>query len=243
QQADCQLGCAGTLRVGPLVDGWFLPKPPREIFAEGAQSDVPILVGFTREDIGNTSPLGQAKTVAEYQAKARQLYGDRAEGFLKLYPVKTDADIARVAGEAGRDGGMQQGMRNYAAVQVKSGMAPAYVYMFSRKHPYVADPKLADQDPRTIGAYHTSDVPYWFGNQDIYNWLRPTRAWTPWDRELSDHMSDAIVAFAKTGDPSIPAVAWPRYDPKHEQLVEFGDSIRVQPMNTRRLDFLASAPA
>jgi para-nitrobenzyl esterase len=242
-QADCQLGCSGNVRVGPVVDGYFLTSSPREAFEKGAQSDVPILVGFTHDDIGNSSALSKTKTAAEYQAKAHELYGDHADGFLKLYPVMTDADVARAAGEVGLEGGMQQGMRNYAIIQAKSGKAPAYVYMFSRKHPYVDDPKIADQDPKTIGAYHTSDVPYWFQNQDVYNWLRPTRNWTPWDRELADDMSNAIIAFARTGDPSIPAVKWPRYDPKHEQLVEFGDAVRVLPMNTKRLDFLASAPA
>ena len=73
--------------------------------------------------------------------------------------------------------------------------------VYSRKHPYVPGVTIADQDPATIGAYHTSEVPYYFGTQDAYNLFRPTRNWTPWDRELSKQMTAALVAFAKTRHP------------------------------------------
>lgn len=240
-QADCQLGCGGTIRVGPIVDGYVLPKSPAEIFAAGEQNDVPLITGFTRDE--SASPLKGAVTVADYQAKAKELFGDHAEAFLKLYPTKSDADVALAVTEAGRDAGMQQAARIHAQAQVKTGKTPAFVYMFGRKHPYVADPKIADQDPKTIGAYHTSDVPYWFQNLDIYNWLRPTREWTAWDRNLTGAMSDALIAFAKTGDPSTPTMKWPKYDPAKEQLVEFGDQIRLVSMNTKRLDFFKTVPA
>ena len=240
-QADCQLGCGGTIRVGPIIDGYVLPKSPAEIFAAGEQNDVPLITGFTRDE--SASPLKAAVTTADFQAKAKDLFGDHAEAFLKLYPVKTDAEVALAATEAGRDAGMQQAARIHAQAQAKNGKAPAFVYMFGRKHPYVADPRIADQDPKTIGAYHTSDVPYWFQNLDIYNWLRPTRDWTAWDRTLTGAMSDALIAFAKTGDPSTPTMKWPKYDPAKEQLVEFGDQIRVVPMNTKRLDFFKTVPA
>jgi para-nitrobenzyl esterase len=41
---DCQLGCAGSIRVGPSVDGYFLPDAPTEIFAAGRHNDVPLLI-------------------------------------------------------------------------------------------------------------------------------------------------------------------------------------------------------
>ena len=45
--------------------------------------------------------------------------------------------------------------------------------VFARKHPYVPGVKIADQDTATIGAYHTSEVPYFFGTQDAFNLFRP----------------------------------------------------------------------
>jgi para-nitrobenzyl esterase len=42
------------------------------------------------------------------------------------------------------------------------------MYMFSPVHPFAEGVKFFD-DPKSIGAYHTSDVPYWFGTQDAFN--------------------------------------------------------------------------
>jgi para-nitrobenzyl esterase len=91
--------------------------------------------------------------------------------------------------------------------------------------------------PQSIGAYHTSDVPYWFGTQDAFNKFRTTRDWTPFDRELSNRMEDCLVAFARTGDPSTPATLWPRWTPTAENYVEFGDRTGVREENVERMEF------
>ena len=106
-------------------------------------------------------------------------------------------------------------------------------------HGYIPGVKIADQDTATIGAYHTSDVPYWFGTQDALNMIHATRRWTDFDRDLSRKMTAALIAFANTGNPNTSAVPWPKWAPTNEQLVEFGDSISVQKMNTPRLEFMA----
>ena len=62
---------------------------------------------------------------------------------------------------------------------------------------------------------------------DAFNAYRTSRNWTPVDRSLSDRMSDMVVAFARTGDPSIPGQTVPRYDPANERMVEVGDAVRV----------------
>jgi hypothetical protein len=57
-------------------------------------------------------------------------------------------------------------------------------------------------------------------------------------------MMDALIAFAKTGDPNASAVHWPKWSAQNEQLVEFGDAIKALPMNSARLTFMAAhAPA
>jgi len=99
--------------------------------------------------------------------------------------------------------------------------------------------KIADQDPATIGAYHTAEVPYYFGTQDAYNLFRPTRNWTPWDRELSQKLTTALIAFATTGNPSTSDVPWPAWSAQDEQYVNFGDEIGVVTINRARLEFMA----
>jgi para-nitrobenzyl esterase len=228
----------GAPRFQPTVDGGLLPESPTELFASARQNDIPLLLSLMRDESSNA--LRTAKTADEYRAAARQLYGDRAGDFLTLYPVATDADVASVGAKAAREAGMETTMRGWALAQIKTGKAPVYMSMFSRVHPYVDGVAFSDHDTKTVGAYHTGEVPYWLQTQDAYNIFRPTRNWTAYDRDLANKLSDALVAFAKSGSPATPAIPWPRYDSTNEQMMEFGDSIRVLPMNTRGLDFFRS---
>ena len=63
---------------------------------------------------------------------------------------------------------------------------PAYLWFFERNLP-------GDDH----GAWHSSDLWYWFGT--LENCWRP---FTDKDRAISDEMSDRLCAFAKTGDPN-----------------------------------------
>jgi hypothetical protein len=78
---------------------------------------------------------------------------------------------------------METTMRGWALAQIETGKAPVYISMFSRVHPYVDGVTFSDHDPKTVGAYHTGEVPYWLETQDAYNMFRPTRSWTAYDRD------------------------------------------------------------
>ena len=233
-QKDCQLGCAGTVAVSPAVDGYFLPDAVPAVFAAGRQNDVPTVVGFTRDE--SSDDLRTAANLGAYIAAAHKLYGERADKFLDLYPAHDDAEAKIMSNTAAREALVETGTRKWALAERATGNAPFYMYMFSRVHPFVEDPKLFDH-PQTIGAYHTSDVPYWFETQDALNLFRATRNWTPYDRELADKMSDCLVAFARTGDPSTEVVAWPPWSDGSEQYIEFGDAIAVRAENVDRMQF------
>jgi para-nitrobenzyl esterase len=242
-QEEFQVGATGgSIRIGgAIMDGYFLPATPAKIFAAHQQNDVPVILGFTHDESSND--LRTAKNLAEYKAAAVKLYGKDAETFLKLYPASTDAEALEMGRTAAREGMVGRGMRNWAAVQTKYGSSPVRVFMFSRVHPYIPGVVIADQDTATIGAYHNSDVPYWFGTQDALNIIRPTRKWTDFDRDLSEKMTAALIAFANTGKPNTAAVSWPEWKPQSERLVEFGNSVKIEPMHTERLEFMAAHPA
>lgn len=95
-------------------------------------------------------------------------------------------------------------------------------------------------DMRQIPADRTSEVPYYFGTQDAYNMFRPTRNWTPWDRELSQKMTAVLIAFANTGSPETAEVTWPAWSPTSERYVNFGDRITLDTVNRARLTFMAA---
>jgi para-nitrobenzyl esterase len=233
-QKDCQLGCAGSVAVWPDIDGYFLPDTVPAIFARGKQNDVATISGFTRDE--SMSELRTAPNLAAYIAAAHKAYGDQAGRFLELYPASDDAEAKAMGLTAAREGLAENGTRNWALAQRATGKASFYMYMFSRVHPFAEGVKFFD-NPQAIGAYHTSDVPYWFQTQDAMNLFRETRAWTQFDRDLSERMMDCLIAFARTGNPGTTATAWPEWTPTSEKYLEFGDTTRVREENVRRMEF------
>jgi len=240
-QAERQLGVSVSgVRVGGVIDGYFMPKTKAEILASHEINDVPIIASFTRDEAANA--MSRAGTVTEYEEAVRQAYGSSAAEFLKLYPVTTAADIREMGGASAREGGNLLNACNCAALQDEHNTSQAFITMFSRVHSYAPGVKIADQDTTTIGAYHTSDVPFWFGTLDAFNMFRTTRNWTSWDRELSQKMTAALIAFANTGNPSTSDLKWPVWTALNEQLVNFGDRITIEKINRERLDFLSAHP-
>ncbi len=244
-QNESQLGRSVVgIRTGGVIDGYFMPGTKASILESHEAADVPIIASYTHDEAG--SPLKAARTVAEYQAAAAQVFGKAASDFLALYPAAADAEVGAMAQQAANDAAGLFNSRTCASLQAQYHTSPAYITVYSRKHPYVPGVAIADQDPATIGAYHTSEVPYYFGTQDAYNMFRPTRNWTAWDRELSRKMTATLVAFATTGSPATPDVEWPAWSAQDERYVNFGDTIALETVNRARMDFMAAhrpAPA
>jgi len=244
-QAEFQVGANRSgVRTGPIIDGYFTPGSQLEMLQAHENNDVPIIASSNEDDIdSNMNPLTRATTVAQYRDIARRMYGDNAAQFLALYPVSSDSEVSAMAHRAAEDAGMQGSARHCGQMQAEYDKSPAYIDLFTLKNPYVPGVKIADQDTATIGAYHIADIAYWFGTLDAYNMFRPTRAWRPWDRELSQDMMSALIAFARTGSPATSAVRWPAWSAQHEQRVVFGNRITVQNLDTRGMDWLAAHPA
>jgi para-nitrobenzyl esterase len=229
-------GATGT--YGPVVDGWLLPDEPSAIFSAGKQNDVPIMIGYTRDE--GFSPFNRVMSLADYREQVRA-YGEHASELRRLYPADSDVKARRAALDIGRDATLGLQMRSWARAQTRSGKEPAYLYFFTRVHPYVPGVKFSDHDPTTVGSYHSADIPYWLQTLDSLNLFRATREWTAYDRELAERMSDAIVSFARTGAPALGGgVDWPAYRSEDEQIVELGDAVRVIELpNSAKMDFLA----
>ncbi len=96
------------------------------------------------------------------------------------------------------------------AAWARAQKQPAYVWLFTRRHPYTEGVRFADHDPATVGAYHTGDAPCWRGTLEPLNLFRRTRDLQPVDAELATRMQALLLSFAKTG---VPAPDWPRFDP------------------------------
>ena len=60
--------------------------------------------------------MRQAETVVQHRALAEQTFGSRAEEFLELYPVTTDAELVDVTKMVAREGGVMRTARNWRSL-------------------------------------------------------------------------------------------------------------------------------
>lgn len=222
KQLDCQLGCRGEIKVGPSIDGYFLTDSADKIFAQGKARDIPVLLGFTKDE--GFSPIGSVQTASELSSMLKQMYGDSAHDLLALYPFTNDAEARQAAIEIARDSTLGISMWKWAKFQHKYLKNKAYAYMFSRKHPYTTGITFDDHNAQTVGVYHSADIPYWLTTLDSLNLFRTTRTYTEFDRNLAADMSDVLVAFARSGDPKTDDVNFKAYEPEQNTVINFGNN-------------------
>ncbi len=245
-QTETQVGASvsGVRINGPIVDGFSIPLNKASALASGSYNAVPLIVGANSGDLDQVmNPITKATSKADYVALVRASYGANAAEVLKLFPVNKDEDVAAAIKSLASLAGMMGSSRQCAQAQAAHNAQPVYVYRYDRKHPYAPNAAIVDQDVKTVGAYHTADIPYWLGTQDAFNSLHKTRDWQPWDRQLSATMMDTLIMFANTGTPESLTLKWPAWSAKTEAYVSFGDAIKTNQFDKKKLDFLTTHPA
>lgn len=217
--ADRLAALSASVKRRPIVqDGRVVTEPPQAVFGAGQQSDVPTMIGFTKDE--SFRSLGPVASVADYEKAVRAAFPATASAVLKAYPARTASEAARAARDVERDSTLGLQMAQWAAGQAATGKSPVFAYFFTRTHPYRPGITFADHDPATVGAYHTADVPYWLGTLDSLNLFRRTRDWAADDRALSAQMMDHILGFARNGDPG---GGWTRWTPTRPQVRILGE--------------------
>jgi para-nitrobenzyl esterase len=208
---------AGAGPTSATIDGYLLPKSLPAIFEAGEQAHVPILVGWNSAEVPFQFLMrGDAPTLENYKKTLSQLYGDRAEEALKLYPAATDEEVIKSATALSSDRFIVYSTWKWADLQIQSGGKPVYRYEFSRIRPAMvaqmgnATPGLAGgvvkgdaakpapPKPPAVGAAHASEIEYAMGNlasNKVY-------AWTPDDYKVSSTMENYFANFIKTGNPN-----------------------------------------
>jgi len=193
-------------RFSPITDGYVLPKPVYQIFAEGAQNNVPVITGWN----GDESFMMSFKKKDDYVAQIRKQYGADADEVLKYYPGNTDEEAARSQVLMSRDQTFAMSGFKWATLQSQQGKAPVYVYNFDRKLP-------ATPDYVKYGAFHTGEVAYMMNNLKFLN-----RPWEPADQPLATLMSSYWINFIKTGNPNGKGLPeWPKFNNQTQQAMVF----------------------
>ncbi len=225
------------------IDGKYVVGP-REAFASGRHSDVPIMVGFTRDE--GFRSLGQIDSVDSYAAAVRKNFPATGDKILAAYPARDMTTVRRAMVDIGRDASLGASMFNWARTQTQYGKAPVYAYFFQRRQPYAPGITFVDHDPATAGAYHTGEVPYFLKTREALNLFRQTRNWEPVDEQLENDMSQLLLSFARTGKPSSPRVnQWPIFNSANPRMVSLAEQVGLigWPNHAALPLFAAAAPA
>jgi len=195
-----QQGQAGALmRLAPVIDGLTLPGPtwePAPGNAPRISAHVPMIIGNCKDEgtlfAADPSLFELDESGLRARLAAAGLPAGEVEPLLALYrrahPGETpDRLWFRIA----TDRGARWNATRQAELKLAGGQAPVYLYYFAWNTPC---------DGGRLGAWHTAELPLVMG-LTLY----------PESEALSRQLGAAWAAFARTGDPSTPDLAWPAY--------------------------------
>lgn len=211
------------LRFSTALDGYFLPKPLTAIFEAGEQAKIPLLAGSNTQEQPARSVLGGGDPTPETLANAiKKLYGDKADGILRVYAATTTDQVYEAATHLASARFISHSTWKWTELQMKTGGKPVYRYLYARPRPaYLGMPDQpapaaggapsgpgAQQPSGPRGASHSAEIQYAMGNLD----LDKRYSWEPADHEVSKAMQAYFVNFIKTGNPNGPGLPeWPTY--------------------------------
>ncbi len=240
-------GKQGAPRFSPIVDGYFLPRSPAEIFAAGQQAHVPLLVGWNSQEMAYQMILGpNAPTRENYHAAVQKLYGEQAADIQRLYPAATDADAEQAATDLAGDRFIAYSTWKLADAQLQTGGQPVYRYLYARPRPAMT-PEMgnatanlaggvtrgtgnATPAPPAKGAVHSAEIEYALGNLPG----NKVFAWTPDDYQVSKTMQGYFANFIKTGNPNGAGLpTWPAASQQNGQVLRLDVATKAEPDQTR----------
>lgn len=209
----------GAYRFWPNIDGYFFPESPLAIYQEGKENKVAVLAGWNTDEQNAAAFFGKnAHAKENYLAKLHQLFGDKANEALQLFPADTPEQMNAAAGQLASAQFIAYSTWKWLQLQTQTGGANVYRYHFEEAPP-------VEGGGPTRGAYHSADIEYVFETLD---WKK--LPWIATDRKLSDQMSSYWTNFAKSGDPNGPGLPqWPRYAPEEWEVMHLGADTHASP--------------
>ncbi|WP_428328742.1 carboxylesterase/lipase family protein [Mucilaginibacter sp.] len=208
----------------PITDGYILPEPVPQIFAENKENDVALMTGWNADD----ALIGSFKNKEDFIKQAKEQYGAEADTFLKLYPAATDAEAKQSQIKISRDMTFAISAYKWAGLHSVKSKAPVYLYNFDHKLPATADYVK-------YGAFHTGEVAYVMDNLKFLN-----RPWQPVDNELAKMMSTYWVNFITSGNPNGTGLPlWYRYNAKENRTMVFDKTAQSETLPDKaELEFM-----
>ena len=173
------------------TDGWIFPKDPHQIYSDGDQHDIPVIIGTNRDE-GTMFAPRQAfgGTLDAYRQVMLERFGEDGEQVADFYEPRSKEDLWKVAVQQISDTWFIQPARQCARAMHQRG-TDVWMYHFTK-------PVWG-----WMGAAHAAEIGYVFGNLE-----EPK----PDDAALSDSFMDYWVQFAETGNPNVDGKpVWPPF--------------------------------
>ena len=204
----------------PVVDGVTIPEVPFLERAPAVSASVPLVVGSVRDESGGALPeFDEAELLRRMANIPADNRGAALDAFRTAFPGLPPGHLSRVmAAMAGRNNSV-----HFANLKTAQGTAAWTWYMT------YACPNLEGR----WGSFHCIDIP--FATDNVERWATATGN-TPGAQALGRAMSSAWAAFARSGDPSIRGLAWPRHDARVPTMVyDSVSKVMMDPAGPARL--------
>ncbi|QGY42760.1 carboxylesterase family protein [Maribellus comscasis] len=206
----------------PVADGINIPKGTFYSEENGISATVPMIICSTFHEWGMARTMPELENMTEEEAKSmlkeragfRGGLGDKApavyDAYAKVFPDATPIEIMTLVASN------RKGVVDTATAKSKQP-APVYVAWFGW------EPPLFDNRMR---AFHCLDICFWFYNTDLM--LTHTGGGAR-SRKLSEKMSDALLAFMRTGNPNCEGLPeWPKFTAEKGETMILNDVCDVK---------------
>ena len=199
-----------TPDFGPVVDGSYLPANMFDPEAAASARGIPIIVGSNKDEhalYAREHPLIGKMTEAQLREDLARDYGANTDALIAAYkqsrPQASPWDLM----VAIRSNRFHIGAVRLA--EPASKVSPVYFYSF-------------DFEASPLKAAHGAEIAFVFSNATASPGARPGA------KAVEDAMSNAWIAFARTGNPNHAGLPnWPTYDGQTRAVMVFDTQSKV----------------
>jgi para-nitrobenzyl esterase len=212
------LALANRRKLGfnPVVDGDALPHHPFEPAAPKMSANIPLMIGTNKDEILLFAPQLADLDEPAMQTRMKAFLGDSADRKIEAYRrARPNASAAEIAVAITSDRFMRIGSITLAERQAAQHGAAVFMYLFRWETPVLGG---------KLKSPHALEIPFVFDNvaTDRLSGDAPTKF------ALAEKMSDAWLAFARSGDPNHGGIPkWPCYSAAQRATMIFDNQCAI----------------
>jgi para-nitrobenzyl esterase len=202
-EAQNQVSKATTgLAFQPCVDGRTLPEKPHDAIARGSADGVALLIGTNRDEMRLFTMTDPSQATFDQRSLDLQ-FGPKAKEVARVYQAANPGESLSDAWiDILTDRTFRIPAIHLAERQIRRG-TPVWMYRFDWATPAFGG---------VLKSCHALELPFVWDNLDKPGLSLFTQGATG-VQPLADVMNAAWIAFARSGNPNIPALPnWPEYD-------------------------------